>query len=66
MEDGFAIIRAEVPLAEMFGYANEIRSRKLGGKCGFSMEFYDYRPALMNVQKELIATAEKERQNKNK
>jgi elongation factor G len=65
MEDGFAIIHAEVPLAEMFGYANEIRS-KTQGKCGFSMEFCDYRPVPMNVQKELIALAEKERMAKNK
>jgi elongation factor G len=65
MEDGFAIIRAEVPLAEMFGYANEIRS-KTQGKCGFSMEFCDYRPVPNGVQKELIAIAEKERMSKSK
>lgn len=65
MSEGFAIIRAEVPLSEMFGYANEIRS-KTQGKCGFSMEFCDYRPVPGGLQKELIAIAEKERQNKNK
>lgn len=65
MEDDFAIIRAEVPLAEMFGYANEIRS-KTQGKCGFSMEFCDYRPVPMVIQKELVAKAEKERAEKNK
>jgi elongation factor G len=65
MSDGFAIIRAEVPLGEMFGYANEIRS-KTQGKCGFSMEFCDYRPVPMNIQKELCAIAEKERLAKNK
>jgi len=65
MSDGFAIIRAEVPLGEMFGYANEIRS-KTQGKCGFSMEFCDYRPVPGTLQKELIAKAEKERMERNK
>jgi len=65
MADGFAIIRAEVPLSEMFGYANEIRS-KTQGKCGFSMEFCDYRPVPGGIQKELVAKAEKERQDRNK
>jgi elongation factor G len=65
MEDGFAIIHAEVPLAEMFGYANEIRS-KTQGKCGFSMEFCEYRQVPSNVQRELVAIAEKERLDKNK
>jgi len=65
MEDGFSIIKAEVPLSEMFGYANEIRS-KTQGKCGFSMEFCAYRPVPNNVQKELVAKAEKERADKNK
>ena len=65
MEDGFSIIKAEVPLSEMFGYANEIRS-KTQGKCGFSMEFCDYRPVPGVLQKELIAKAEKERAEKNK
>jgi elongation factor G len=65
MEDGFSIIKAEVPLSEMFGYANEIRS-KTQGKCGFSMEFCDYRPVPGVLQKELIAIAEKERAEKNK
>jgi elongation factor G len=65
MQDEFAIIHAEVPLSEMFGYANEIRS-KTQGKCGFSMEFCDYRPTPTSVQNELIALAEAARAEKNK
>lgn len=65
MQDEFAIIRAEVPLSEMFGYANEIRS-KTQGKCGFSMEFCDYRQVPAGIQKELISIAEKERAARNK
>ncbi|MBF0198235.1 MAG: elongation factor G [Planctomycetes bacterium] len=65
MQDDFAIIKAEVPLSEMFGYANEIRS-KTQGKCGFSMEFCDYRPVPTGIQKELVSLAEKERANRNK
>jgi len=65
MQDEFAIIHAEVPLSEMFGYANEIRS-KTQGKCGFSMEFCDYRPTPTSVQNELIALAETARAEKNK
>ena len=37
------IIRAEVPLAEMFGYATELRSLSQG-MATFSMEFAEYRP----------------------
>ena len=65
MQDEFAIIRAEVPLSEMFGYANEIRS-KTQGKCGFSMEFCDYRQTPANLQQELMDLAEKARAEKNK
>ena len=65
MEGDFAVIRAEVPLSEMFGYANEIRS-KTQGKCTFSMEFCDYRPVPGNIQKEIVAQAEKIRAERHK
>ena len=37
------IIRAKVPLGEMFGYANTIRTLSQG-RAGFSMEFEHYEP----------------------
>ena len=45
-------IRAQVPLAEMFGYATDLRSTTQG-KAEFTMEFAKYLPAPSEVQKEL-------------
>jgi elongation factor G len=48
------IIRSTVPLAEMFGYATELRSRTQG-RASFSMHFlrYDQTPAA--IAEEIIA-----------
>lgn len=58
MEDKGAAksIRAEVPLAEMFGYATALRSLS-SGRASFSMEPHCYRQVPKNVQDE-IAGAE--------
>lgn len=50
---GFVRIEAEVPLAEMFGYATDLRSATQG-KAEFSMEFHRYAPAPRDTQDELI------------
>ena len=50
---GYAIIAAEVPLSEMFGYSNSLRS-STQGKAEFSMEFEKYSPVPAQVQEELI------------
>ena len=50
---GTTTIEAEVPLSEMFGYSNELRSGTQG-KAEFSMEFAKYSPVPRNVQEELI------------
>ena len=47
------MVTAEVPLAEMFGYSNDLRS-STQGKAEFSMEFEKYAPVPRNVQEELI------------
>ena len=54
---GTAKITAEVPLKEMFGYSNDLRS-STQGKAEFTMEFAKYAPVPRNVQEELIKEAE--------
>jgi elongation factor G len=46
--DNDVVIRAEVPLAEMFGYSTELRSLSQG-MATFSMEFAEYRPLPENL-----------------
>jgi elongation factor G len=56
MDDGVAgikIIRAVVPLAEMFGYATDLRSATQG-RASYSMEFLKYSEAPQNVAKAVI------------
>ncbi len=58
MEDAPAgkIIRAEVPLAEMFGYATDLRSATQG-RATYSMEFAKYNEAPNNVAEAVIKKA---------
>jgi elongation factor G len=51
--DGYSAIEAEVPLAEMFGYATAIRSATQG-KAEFTMEFARYAPAPQSITEDLI------------
>jgi elongation factor G len=53
---GSQIIRAEVPLAQMFGYATELRSRTQG-RASFTMHFSHYEEAPASVADEVIAKA---------
>ncbi|MEK7844306.1 MAG: elongation factor G, partial [Pseudomonadota bacterium] len=55
MEDvpGFKVIRAEVPLAEMFGYSTALRSATQG-RATYSMEFKHYAEAPKNVAEAII------------
>ena len=48
------VINAEVPLAEMFGYATDLRSATQG-RATFTMEFEKYSEAPNNVAQEIIA-----------
>jgi elongation factor G len=51
---GTQIVSARVPLAEMFGYATDLRSRTQG-RATYSMHFDRYEPAPQNVSEEVVA-----------
>jgi elongation factor G len=53
---GMTITEAEVPLAEMFGYATTLRSATQG-KADFTMEFSRYLPVPESIEAELVAKA---------
>ncbi len=53
-EDSLAKVSVKVPLAEMFGYATDIRS-KTQGRGIFSMEFSHYEEVPRNVAEAIIA-----------
>lgn len=53
---GIQKVNAVVPLAEMFGYATDIRS-KTQGRGTFSMEFKCYEQVPSNIETEIIAKA---------
>jgi elongation factor G len=48
------IVRAEIPLAEMFGYTTDLRSMSQG-RASSSMEFAHYAPVPAHVEKDLRA-----------
>ncbi|AEF20615.1 MULTISPECIES: elongation factor G [Pseudomonas] len=55
MEDSVSgkVIRAEVPLGEMFGYATDVRSMSQG-RASYSMEFSKYSEAPANIVEALV------------
>ncbi|HWA66034.1 MAG TPA: elongation factor G [Mycobacteriales bacterium] len=53
---GNRIVRATVPLSEMFGYVGDLRS-KTQGRASYSMQFDSYAEVPSNVAKEIIAKA---------
>jgi len=54
---GLQIVTAEVPLATMFGYATDLRSRTQG-RATFSMKFGYYNPAPSHVAEAVLAKAQ--------
>jgi elongation factor G len=54
---GIQIVSAEVPLATMFGYATDLRSRTQG-RATFSMKFGFYNPVPSHVAEEILAKAQ--------
>ena len=51
---GAKVIRAHVPLSEMFGYATQLRSMSQG-RASYTMQFSAYEPAPKSVADEVIA-----------
>ena len=53
---GARVVRALVPLSEMFGYVGDLRSRTQG-RASYTMVFDSYAEVPANVAKEIIAKA---------
>ncbi len=52
-----------VPLAEMFGYATQLRNLS-SGRANYSMEFHQYEPTPKGVQEEVLKEIREKEQNK--
>jgi len=50
------VIRAQVPLADMFGYSTDLRSRTQG-RATYTMQFHSYNQVPESIAKEIIARA---------
>jgi elongation factor G len=48
------VVRAQVPLSEMFGYATDLRSRTQG-RATYTMQFHSYQQTPVSVQEEIVA-----------
>ena len=53
---GLRVVKALVPLSEMFGYVGDLRSRTQG-RADYSMQFDSYAEVPPNIAKEIIAKA---------
>src|SRR3954451_5698095 len=56
---GYTVITSEVPLSEMFGYSNDLRSMTQG-KGSFSMEFLKYQKLPSRFQEEIVKKVQAE------
>ena len=54
-----AVIEAEVPLAETFGYSTDLRSMTQG-QGTFTMEFSRYKRVPASIQEEILAEKKKQ------
>jgi elongation factor G len=48
------VVRAQVPLSEMFGYATDLRSRTQG-RATYTMQFHSYQEVPDSIAKEIVA-----------
>src|SRR5207249_6979953 len=60
---GSNVIRVEVPLSQMFGYATDLRSRTQG-RATFTMHFSHYAEAPTSIAQEVIERSEERRVGK--
>ena len=60
---GFAVIQGEIPLSEMFGYSNDLRSMTQG-KGSFSMEFLKYQKLPARLQEEVVKKVQADAKDK--
>ena len=49
------VIRAQVPMSEMFGYATDLRS-KTQGRATYSMQFHSYQDVPQSIADDIVAT----------
>jgi elongation factor G len=49
------VIRAQVPMSEMFGYATDLRS-KTQGRANYSMQFHSYQDVPDSIAEEIVAS----------
>jgi elongation factor G len=56
---GAQVVRANVPLASMFGYATDLRSNTQG-RATYSMQFDHYAPLPTNLAEEMLAKARRD------
>jgi len=61
VEEGMQVITAEVPQAELFRYAAELRSMT-AGQGSFEMEYCRYEQVPSTVAQKVIAAAQKEKE----
>jgi elongation factor G len=48
------VVKAQVPLAEMFGYSTDLRSRTQG-RATYSMQFHSYQEVPASIATEIVA-----------
>ena len=61
LRDNVVVVDAQVPLAEMFGYATDLRSMTRG-EGSFTMELHNHRRVPAKIQEDLVAELKKQKE----